>query len=323
MADETIDNAVERRRQQNREAQRKRRNAVKAQIQELQAFKDTTLRAATQSPAASSPSALQYSAYNNAAYQYSMHPHQDSLPHATSNRARIPTHRKRNSVFQGFEDEDFINEIMDKGIDIEDAMSKEKMRACHHGARNGIEALSPTTILSPLTTGHEADRCEASDRLSFTSSGAEQSLTSTSGEATGGDLSMLSMHPSTSFEDVSPLQSTNQDQKVTTGYTLVKRKASYQDKRQGALKMAVLHGQVSMVSLLLEHGVNINIQDKTGRTALHDAAEANDVRMVELLLQNGADLSYVDYCGMTALEISASAGNLEVAEVLLRSADMG
>lgn len=49
--------------------------------------------------------------------------------------------------------------------------------------------------------------------------------------------------------------------------------------------LAVSHGRMEMVKLLLDAGADINIQDFDGSTALMCAAEHDQLEMVNLLLQ--------------------------------------
>jgi hypothetical protein len=90
------------------------------------------------------------------------------------------------------------------------------------------------------------------------------------------------------------------------------------EKSQRAMKVAVANRQTAVVKLLINHGVDVNVRDKSRRTFLHDAAEANDAKIVQLLLQNGADSNAVDELGRSALELAAALGNIEAVEVLLK-----
>jgi len=58
---------------------------------------------------------------------------------------------------------------------------------------------------------------------------------------------------------------------------------------------------VKEVSRLLQHGANINYQDKKGKTALHRAAKAGFLSTIELLLQHKAKLEIPDLMGETAI----------------------
>lgn len=59
--------------------------------------------------------------------------------------------------------------------------------------------------------------------------------------------------------------------------------------------LAVSHGRIDTVQLLLESGADINIQDEDGSTALMCAAEHGYIDIVKILLaQPDCDLSVTD-----------------------------
>lgn len=59
--------------------------------------------------------------------------------------------------------------------------------------------------------------------------------------------------------------------------------------------LAVSHGRVAMVKLLLSCGTDVNIQDCEGSTALMCASEHGHTHIVRLLLETGrCDLSLTD-----------------------------
>lgn len=60
-------------------------------------------------------------------------------------------------------------------------------------------------------------------------------------------------------------------------------------------------GNVDEVLRLLEHGADINYQDKKGKTALHRAAKAGFLPTIELLLQHKAELEIPDLKRETAI----------------------
>lgn len=64
---------------------------------------------------------------------------------------------------------------------------------------------------------------------------------------------------------------------------------------QTALHLAVRHGRVVMVRLLLSYGANANIQDNQGTTALMFASERGHTHVARLLLERSqCDLSLTD-----------------------------
>lgn len=59
--------------------------------------------------------------------------------------------------------------------------------------------------------------------------------------------------------------------------------------------LAVSHGRVAMVKLLLRCGADVNAQDREGSTALMCASEHGHTHIVRLLLETGrCDLSLAD-----------------------------
>lgn len=64
---------------------------------------------------------------------------------------------------------------------------------------------------------------------------------------------------------------------------------------QTALMLAVSHGRLDMVRMLLEAGADINIQDEDGSTALMCAAEHGHVDIVQhFLSQSDCDSTITD-----------------------------
>ncbi|XP_063699459.1 KN motif and ankyrin repeat domain-containing protein 2 [Culicoides brevitarsis] len=86
---------------------------------------------------------------------------------------------------------------------------------------------------------------------------------------------------------------------------------------QTALMLAVSHGNLEMVKMLLEAGADINIQDDDGSTALMCAAEHGRIDIVKLLLaQPDCDSTIQDIDGSTALKISLEAGYRDIGVLL-------
>ena len=102
---------------------------------------------------------------------------------------------------------------------------------------------------------------------------------------------------------------------------LLARGAAPDERGQGwmtgtPLSAAAAGGHTAIVLLLLEAGVDPNVQQAQGFTPLHAAAQNGDVEAVRALLNAGADPSIVTDEGVSAVELAELAGDLVTAEVL-------
>ncbi|KAF2348721.1 Ankyrin repeat-containing domain [Trinorchestia longiramus] len=88
---------------------------------------------------------------------------------------------------------------------------------------------------------------------------------------------------------------------------------------QTALMLAVSHGRLDTVRLLLAAGADVNIQDDDGSTALMCAAEHGHLAIVRFLLQcPDTDAHLVDNDGSSALAIAVEAGHKDVGVLLYK-----
>lgn len=86
---------------------------------------------------------------------------------------------------------------------------------------------------------------------------------------------------------------------------------------QTALHLAVRHGRVVMVRLLLSCGADANIQDNQGTTALMFAAERGHTHIARLLLERSqCELNLTDKSGRTALSIARQGSHTDTAALL-------
>ncbi|KAM4604764.1 KN motif and ankyrin repeat domain-containing protein 4-like isoform 1-T2 [Polymixia lowei] len=86
---------------------------------------------------------------------------------------------------------------------------------------------------------------------------------------------------------------------------------------QTALQLAVRHGRVVMVRLLLSCGADANIQDSQGTTALMFACERGHTHIARLLLERcPCNLALTDKRGQTALSVAVQGSHTDTATLL-------
>lgn len=81
-------------------------------------------------------------------------------------------------------------------------------------------------------------------------------------------------------------------------------------------RLAVIAGLDKVVSFHLDRGVNANVVDDRGKTALMLAAEKGHTRLIDLLLSRGVDPYLQDFKGNTALTLAKAAGRNSICELL-------
>jgi hypothetical protein len=79
------------------------------------------------------------------------------------------------------------------------------------------------------------------------------------------------------------------------------------------------NGKLEAVRDLITQGVNINIQNDLGRTALMEAVYHNDIPILRILIEANADLNIARNGGHTALMLACKKGYLEIVKILIAS----
>ena len=74
-----------------------------------------------------------------------------------------------------------------------------------------------------------------------------------------------------------------------------------------------------MVKLLLKKGVQVDLQDGLGRSALMHASWEGHGEVVRLLLEKGAQVDLQDGDGLSSLALASRNGHVEVAQLLQKS----
>lgn len=84
-----------------------------------------------------------------------------------------------------------------------------------------------------------------------------------------------------------------------------------------ALHVAVGHGHINIVSILLSRGADVNKLSNTFRSPLHDAALSGAVDMIAILLENGASVDSRDEASYQPLHFASRSGSCEAVRLLL------
>ncbi|EDP46450.1 ankyrin repeat domain-containing protein [Rickettsiella grylli] len=83
-----------------------------------------------------------------------------------------------------------------------------------------------------------------------------------------------------------------------------------------ALDLACSNGHVEIAKLLIQNGANINAMNRYGGTSLSFASSENHTEIIKLLIDSGADINLPDDRGVTVLYSTCSKDQTEVATLL-------
>jgi ankyrin repeat protein len=75
---------------------------------------------------------------------------------------------------------------------------------------------------------------------------------------------------------------------------------------------------IEIVRMLLERGANPNARSQSGSTPLHTVGFTGDRESLDLLVEHGADMGIRDKAGKTASDIAAERGHSAIAEALAK-----
>ena len=100
-----------------------------------------------------------------------------------------------------------------------------------------------------------------------------------------------------------------------------KSESAVKGNENATLIMASDHGDLSRVQQLLREGANVNEQTKSGKTALHYAAQSKNVLVVQALIQAGADVNAKMTGDVTPLMLSVDMafGQPDIALALIQA----
>ncbi len=84
-----------------------------------------------------------------------------------------------------------------------------------------------------------------------------------------------------------------------------------------ALHMTSSRNQIQIAKMLIEAGTDVNIQDRSGWTSLYSASWENRPEIARMLIDAKADLNVQDKDGWTAMHWAAINGNAIIAKMLI------
>lgn len=111
-----------------------------------------------------------------------------------------------------------------------------------------------------------------------------------------------------------PLESSCRGSRMSSVQWLLKKGANIHI-TETCIFDAVEFGSLSLIKLLVDSGIGLNVSDKTGRTPLSIAAFNGSVNSLKYMLLKGASVSYMNN---KAIKSALLAGNREAVDILLR-----
>jgi len=88
---------------------------------------------------------------------------------------------------------------------------------------------------------------------------------------------------------------------------------------ENCLAIAIENKNLEMVDLLIKSGVDLEVQNKFGNTALITACANDSLEIVNLLIESGANLEAKNTHHETCFISSCELGNLEIVDLLIKS----
>lgn len=83
-----------------------------------------------------------------------------------------------------------------------------------------------------------------------------------------------------------------------------------------ALHYAIFNRNMDILKIFIDHGVNLNLQNKNLQTALHFATEAENEPIVKLLCTSGADPDIIDKDHQTPIHIATARSYHKIVDIL-------
>ena len=127
-------------------------------------------------------------------------------------------------------------------------------------------------------------------------------------------------------ENATPLHLASREGRLEVACMLIEHGADMeaQDKHgETPLHLALRNGQLKVAGTLIERGADVTAKDKRGETPLHLASRKGQPEVAVMLIERGADVKAKNEDGKTPLHFALREGQLEVAGMLIeRGADV-
>ncbi|KAK6990454.1 ankyrin repeat and SOCS box protein 13 [Biomphalaria glabrata] len=87
--------------------------------------------------------------------------------------------------------------------------------------------------------------------------------------------------------------------------------------QENTLHIACSKGNVSLIKLLLLHGVPLESVDSSGETPLHTAVFYNRIEAIYYLIKSGANVNAIDFLGRSPVDLAAASWSEEAVQMLI------
>ncbi|CAL1544551.1 unnamed protein product [Lymnaea stagnalis] len=104
-------------------------------------------------------------------------------------------------------------------------------------------------------------------------------------------------------------------------WLLVKGKADLESKDLNGftpLMRSAFHNHSQIAQLLVDNGVDVNVANSAGNTAVHIYADNKGIDCLKIILKHGADVNYPNKSGITPLMFAALKDDTQIVEKLLK-----
>ena len=184
---------------------------------------------------------------------------------------------------------ELVKELMDKGADV-NAVDKDGVTSLHWVTYNGWADIVKVLIDNGADVNAENDNGVTPLLIAENEKFADIAEILKAAGAKGGTVESI---PESVEEEIEPV--------LTLDLFLLQEAAD---------------GNLENVKALIKDGIDVDMVNDIGETALHKAAGGGHTEIVKVLIAAGADINKKTLYDLTALSIAINAGNTDIAEIL-------